>query len=310
MILRHQGHRTDIDAAFLRQSDPQISFGVGGVGCQFKFKPLPVRGVRTEHLGRVNRFSAAVRQREFHFRRSFCADHRRRQIGPARLDRQIMLTDAGFVIRAGVHHDLTVHLQRPLHVIVLGVLRVSVQGGHAENALFADGIPPGCTAAAGGGLAGEFSVAQHLRRKTVLDIGAGVLQVHAEQGRGDKDIPGGIQLQRHGSGVILTARLADGLFRLAAAGRIADFSAQDLNDADLQLRSQSAQQGDIRQAPAPFPFGDRLVGHVQPPGQLCLGHTQCGASFADQLSGFAHVHTISSFLASLVLRGRILSSSA
>ena len=89
------------------------------------------------------------------------------------------------------------------------------------------------------------------------------------------------QCQRPGRRLL---RFRQGL-RLTAGGH-------QFGKAHLQRRRQRFQRGQVRQAHAPLPAAHRLVGEVQPRGQLGLGQPQLPAPPGDEISQRFCVHSL------------------
>ena len=71
-----------------------------------------------------------------------------------------------------------------------------------------------------------------------------------------------LQLERRGLGSFPLPAVV--LVQVAAAGHIHGLAAEELHHADPQLRGHTAEKRHVRQAFAPFPLGNRFVGHIQP----------------------------------------------
>lgn len=91
-----------------------------------------------------------------------------------------------------------------------------------------------------------------------------MLQVAAKQVRRYQQVLRGFPLQSEGRSLVSFPLPAVGLVQVAAAGHIHGLAAEKLHHADPQLRGHAAEKGHVRQAFAPFPLGNRFVGHIQP----------------------------------------------
>lgn len=98
-----------------------------------------------------------------------------------------------------------------------------------------------------------------------------MLQVAAKQVRRYQQVLRIFPLQSERRSLVSFPLPAVGLVQVAAAGHIHGLAAEKLHHTDPQLRSHAAEKRHVRQAFAPFPLGNRFVGHIPAAGLTGLG---------------------------------------
>ena len=173
IVFGQQGEGPKADASPVLPGDAQVRVRVRGVGAQLHLNTGPIVPLRPKFLAAVYSLAGPVCQGDGKVRPGPGLYHSAEQILPVFGNGNPVLPQAHRLPGHRAKDAQGVALHGALHVVALPVAGVGLVKG--EDAPLANGVPLQRAALAGGGLAGEFPVAQHLGGKASVQAGAGVL---------------------------------------------------------------------------------------------------------------------------------------